>query len=64
MVAIPGCRWCGSRSVDLHLKLTRDLHLILTRPDRPIIAENATGGIIAFTTKSRVTASSPKLRAC
>jgi hypothetical protein len=24
--------------VDLHLKLTRDLHLILTRPDRPIMA--------------------------
>jgi hypothetical protein len=24
--------------VDLHLKLTQDLHLILTRPDRPIMA--------------------------
>jgi hypothetical protein len=27
-----------SLHVDLHLKLTQDLHLILTRPDRPIMA--------------------------
>jgi hypothetical protein len=26
------------KTVDLHLKLTQDLHLILTRPDRPIMA--------------------------